>query len=184
MLATSFLLNTLLGNPLPASDALAQVAANPLTLLGMAIVGIITGPLSEELGWRGFALDVLQKRGSLLVSSLVVAPFWWAWHLPLFFMKGTTHSSWGVGTPDFWLFLLAILPLSVLHAWVYDRNRRSILAAVLLHFAYNLSLTLVYPIFVTVKLLQAILLVVVATGMVLTDGSRRRSGSGVKKGQL
>lgn len=89
--------------------------------------------------------DQLQKKWSPLFSSLILAPFWWAWHLPLFFMSGTTHYNWGVGTTHFWLFLAGAFPLSILLAWVYNHNDRSILAAVLLHFMANFTLSLVHP---------------------------------------
>ncbi len=40
--------------------------------------------LGEEPGWRGFALPQLQSRHSPLVASLMLAPIWALWHLPLF----------------------------------------------------------------------------------------------------
>jgi membrane protease YdiL (CAAX protease family) len=82
--AIGILLSSLLGNPPPDLKMLTQIASNPAMLLGMVVIGIMTGPLSEELGWRAFALDRPQARRSPLVSSLIIAPFWWAWHLPLF----------------------------------------------------------------------------------------------------
>src|SRR5689334_13780197 len=39
--------------------------------------------LGEEPGWRGFALSELQERYSPLRSSLLLAPIWALWHLPL-----------------------------------------------------------------------------------------------------
>lgn len=168
----SFLVDSLLGNPLPDFETLAGIAENPLMLVGLVVFGIIIGPLSEELGWRGFAIDRLQARLSPLVSSLVLAPFWWAWHLPLFFMRGTTQSVWGLGAFSFWLFLIGIVPLSILLTWVYNHCGRSILAAVLLHFTYNFTLGLVYPFSGTVNLLHVILLLITAGGMVLVDRAR------------
>jgi membrane protease YdiL (CAAX protease family) len=100
-------------------------------VVGMVVIGIITGPSSEELGWRGFALERLQSRWLPLVSGLILAPLWWGWHLPLFFVSGTTQYAWGFGTPSFWLFLMGIVPLSILLTWVYNHDGRSILAAVL-----------------------------------------------------
>jgi membrane protease YdiL (CAAX protease family) len=164
-----FSLNSLLGNPLPPFERISQIAANPLLLIGIVITGILTGPLSEELGWRGYALDRLQARWSPLVASLVLAPFWWAWHLPLFFVRGTTQYKWGVGTPDFWYFMLAIVPLTILLTWVYNHNRRSILGAVLLHFMYNFSLGMVYPLSQNMNLLHVILMYAIAIGLVATD---------------
>jgi len=164
-----FSLYSLLGNPLPPFERLSQVAANPLLLIGIVIAGILTGPLSEELGWRGYALDRLQARWSPLVASLVLAPFWWAWHLPLFFVRGTTQYKWGIGTPDFWYFMIAIVPLTITLTWVYNHNQRSILGAVLLHFMYNFSLGMVYPLSQNANLLHVILIYAIAIGLIATS---------------
>jgi len=169
LFALTFLIDTLFGHALPAFETLAEIAAHPLLLVGMAVGGIITGPLSEELGWRAYALDRLQARWSPLVSSLILAPFWWGWHLPLFFMRGTTQHAWGFGTPAFWLFLLGILPLSVLLTWVYNHNGRSILAAILLHFTYNVTIGLAQPLPVRVNQLHVILLFITAAGLALAS---------------
>jgi len=45
--------------------------------------------LGEEPGWRGFALPRLQKLHSPLIASLILAPIWALWHLPL---MGNDHS--------------------------------------------------------------------------------------------
>jgi membrane protease YdiL (CAAX protease family) len=164
-----FLVDAWLGHPLPELETWSRIAANPLMLVGMSIGGIITGPLSEELGWRGFALDRLQAGWTPFVSSLTLALFWWGWHLPLFFISGTTHAEWGIGTPSFWLFLAATGPLSILLTWVYNQNSRSILAAVLLHFTYNLTLNLVHPMSVRVHALHVVSLGVAAMGLMLTQ---------------
>src|SRR5262249_35001870 len=39
--------------------------------------------LGEETGWRGFAIQHLQEKRSALRSSLILAPIWALWHLPL-----------------------------------------------------------------------------------------------------
>lgn len=39
--------------------------------------------LGEEPGWRGFALPQLQTKHSQLIASLILAPIWAIWHLPL-----------------------------------------------------------------------------------------------------
>lgn len=158
-------LNSLIGKPTPEFSAFSQIFANPLLLVGMIIIGILTGPLSEELGWRGFALGKLQTRWSPLISSLILAPFWWAWHLPLFFMQGTTQYRWGIGTAYFWLFMIAIIPLTILLTWVFNENKRSILAAVLLHFMYNFTLGVVSPLPERIFLFQVVFLFIAAGGV-------------------
>src|SRR4051812_42834093 len=39
--------------------------------------------LGEEPGWRGFALPRLQKQHTPVMASLILAPIWALWHLPL-----------------------------------------------------------------------------------------------------
>jgi membrane protease YdiL (CAAX protease family) len=151
---------------------LARVVSNPLMLVGMAVIGMLTGPIAEELGWRGFALERLQVRWSPLVSSLILAPLWWGWHLPLFFMKGTTQYAWGLFTPLFWFFLVGTVPLAIVFTWVCNHNGKSILAAILAHFTYNLTFSLVHPFSVSVYAFHVILMFVVAGAMVLGDRFR------------
>jgi membrane protease YdiL (CAAX protease family) len=83
------------------------------------------GPVPEELGWRGCALDRLQERDSALISSLIIGGTWALWHLPLFFIAGTYQHGLGVGTPAFWLFMVTKFPDSILMTWIYNNTRRS-----------------------------------------------------------
>ena len=163
----SILLSVLLGQPPAGFLQVGRIAANPLALIGIVIIGIVAGPLSEELGWRGYALDWLQARWNPIIASLILGLIWWAWHLPLFFIVGTTHYTWGLGTAEFWLFLVGVVPLSVLMTWVYNANERSILAAILLHFTYNFTLGLAYPLPAQTLSIQVVLMFVVAAGVVL-----------------
>ena len=100
----AILLNSLTGGSQPGYAAVNRILAQPVALFPMILSGIIGGPLAEELGWRGFALDRMVRRWGLLTASLVLGVIWWAWHLPLFFIKGTIHNQWGIGTAYFWVF--------------------------------------------------------------------------------
>jgi membrane protease YdiL (CAAX protease family) len=150
--ALGLLAEMLAGRDVPFFPYLAALAARPLLVSSwlpvIALQVALLGPLSEELGWRGYALDALQARHSALVSSLVVGLLWSVWHVPLFFVRdaGSFYYEWGFGTPLFWLFLLRLTALSVPITWVYNNNRRSILSAILLHFAYNFTFSFVSPV--------------------------------------
>ena len=121
----------------PGAEAIDQIMAQPAALIGMLLMALIVGPLAEEFGWRGFALDPLQARWSSLSASFIVGIFWWAWHIPLFFMSGMLQSEWGLGTASFWAFAVTVLALSILYTWVFNNTKCSILSAILLHFMYN-----------------------------------------------
>jgi membrane protease YdiL (CAAX protease family) len=107
-----------------------------ITQLGSFIPLLIIGPLSEELGWRGYALDRLQTKWNALVSSLVVGVLWALWHLPLFYMVGTSQRE--TQTP-FVAFLVGITALSILFTWLYNNTGRSIWTVVFFHWLYTYS---------------------------------------------
>ncbi len=137
LLTLGLLTDKLFGGAFPPLGEAEQTLAQPAALLLYIGANLIGGPLGEELGWRGFALDRLQKKWNALVASLVLGIIWAAWHLPLFFIKGTPQQGLGFGTFRFWLFCLLVVCLSVLTTWVYNNTHRSTLSAVLMHFMFN-----------------------------------------------
>ena len=116
-----------------------EIINQPLRLISMAIFLLIFGPLPEEIGWRGFALDKLHNKLNMLHSSMIIGLFWALWHLPLFFIPGTYQNNLGVLSLNFWLFFLTLFPDSILYTWIYFKNRRSTLAAILIHFSTNFA---------------------------------------------
>jgi len=156
-------INALIGSAAPAMEGFAQVRLHPAALVGILIGGLVGGPLSEELGWRGFAQDKVQARWPGWKANLLLAAVWWAWHLPLFFIEGTTQARIGLGTAGFWLFLANIVPLTFIMAATYNANRRSVLSAVLLHWLFNLTVTLVFPLPIVYNTIAVILCTVAAS---------------------
>ena len=98
---------------------------------------LLFGPLPEEMAWRGYVLDGLQARWNALIASLILGIAWTLWHLPLFLIEGSYQYGLGIGTPQFWLFVLGMVPQSILMTWIYNNNRRSTVTAVLFHFMIN-----------------------------------------------
>lgn len=83
----------------------------------------------EELGWRGVALPLLQRRFTPLTSGLLVGLVWGLWHLPAFALSGTVQSAWSFGP-----YLAGIVALSVIMTWIFNSSNGSILVAWLIHF--------------------------------------------------
>jgi membrane protease YdiL (CAAX protease family) len=83
----------------------------------------------EELGWRGVALPLLQRRFTPLTSGLLVGLAWGLWHLPAFALSGTVQSAWAFGP-----YLAGLVSLSVIMTWFFNASRGSILIAWLIHF--------------------------------------------------
>jgi uncharacterized protein len=96
------------------------------------LVGFFGGAL-EEIGWRGYGQEALQRRMPVLLAALVIGLFWAAWHLPLFFIAGTYQAGLGVGTAAFWGFHGAIVFGSVLYGWLYNASGGATFAALMFH---------------------------------------------------
>ncbi len=135
----------LLGGVLPKMDYFNTLKAQPVEIPIFIVMMLIGGPLAEELGWRGLLLDSFQKKWSSTVSTLVLFFIWWLWHLPLFFLNGTSHFEWGLLSSMFWLFAMNVFLLTILMTLAYNSNQRSVLAPILVHFSYNLTLSLLVP---------------------------------------
>ena len=125
---------------------LNALMGGPALSLGMPLVGatiffafsVVPGSaLGEEIGWRGYVLPRLQSRMSALSASLLIAPIWGLWHLPLW-LTGDP-----VKTPTFFVpFVVGVFALSVITTWVYNSTGGSLLMVVLLHATSNLPITL------------------------------------------
>ena len=157
----------LLGGARPTYDVLR---AGPGAVVSGLIINLMGGPISEELGWRGVVWDRMRAKRPFLTSALVLGLIWALWHLPLFWVEGTSQNTLyafpGIG---FWAFILQGVLFTVLFGWVYDRTDRSILSAILLHWSVNAAANTLYPfgpvaIAVTTVLLAVVVAVLAAPG--------------------
>jgi CAAX protease family protein len=92
---------------------------------------LLIGPI-EELGWRGVALPLLQRRFAPLWAGLILGAIWGFWHLPAFLLSGTPQSAWSFGP-----YVIGVLALSVILTPMFNAARGSILIAALFHFQMN-----------------------------------------------
>jgi len=97
----------------------------------------------EEFGWRGYALDRLQRRFNAITSSIVLGIIWWVWHIPAL---GLQSSTLGTQPINIWVFLVVILENAILFTWIYNNANRSILAVILFHAMFNMASYATIPI--------------------------------------
>ncbi len=153
---------------LPALQGFSGKPGDFVALVFIAIQVLLMGPLAEELGWRGFALDRLSSRWNILFAGLILGVIWGLWHLPLFFISGSMYAGWGFGTGLFWLFLLRMTALSILISRVYEWTTRSILSAVLMHFMFNFTYGFFQPSPAEIHLYGTLIITLLAAGSWLT----------------
>lgn len=75
-------------SPMPEVTFIKMLIKRPYMLPLIIFVSIISGPLNEEFGWRGFALDILLKKRGFWSASAILGFIWAIWHLPWYFMPG------------------------------------------------------------------------------------------------
>jgi uncharacterized protein len=152
--------------PSPASGHIAKAAASFLWVL------LLGGPLGEEFGWRGYALPKMTDRYGWRVASLALGLVWAAWHLPLFFMPGTSQNQTPLAA-----FVVMTLAISVIFAWLFNHTRRSVVPALVLHTAIN-TWSFIVPVLPSDEtrrpyFLAAGLMVVIAVALLLWPNASR-----------
>ncbi|GAA4982206.1 CPBP family intramembrane glutamic endopeptidase [Actinopolymorpha pittospori] len=142
-----------------ASSTVASVGG----WLGVVAYTLVSGPLSEEFGWRGY----LQPRLRLvmhhpLALTAVIGATWACWHLPLFFVPGTRQHDDGLLSYSGLCLLASFFPLSFVALLLTERLRGGVPAAILLHAAWNMTGALMPPTRGAGAVLQLAVLVAVA----------------------
>ncbi|MFG2584492.1 CPBP family intramembrane glutamic endopeptidase [Streptomyces malaysiensis] len=101
---------------------------------------VISGPLSEEPGWRGTAYPRMRASMGRFRVGLVLGVIWAVWHLPLFFIDGTVQNELGLKSPSGVLFAVSTIPMAMLTACAYERA--GVVASIAVHFAVNTTMVL------------------------------------------
>lgn len=115
----------------PDLRLLGQVDYLPyLGILPALVLWLLTFGFAEEVGWRGFALPRLQANYSAYAASLILGGLWALWHAPAFFYRDTYMA---MGFLVFPMVLVSVLAASVVHTWLYNGTRGSLLMVVLFH---------------------------------------------------
>jgi membrane protease YdiL (CAAX protease family) len=110
------------------------LVAMPLLLFTTAQILTNSGPLGEELGWRGYALPRLLERWLPMTAGLVLGLVWTLWHVPAFLFSGIVNSS----LANLGWYALGTVGLSLLMTWLFLRTRGSVLiAGIIPHFVIN-----------------------------------------------
>jgi membrane protease YdiL (CAAX protease family) len=114
--------------------------AFPLALLASIFLDV--GGVTEETGWRGFALPLLQERTTPLAASLIVGALWGIWHFPA--RPDILLGAYGAGGGALLLGILVVrfLFLSVVMTYFYNRVGGSTLIAIAMHGLHNDSVCL------------------------------------------
>lgn len=129
----------ILGYDMPGMDYIHAIIGNPLMVPLVILISLVSGPLNEEFGWRGYALDKLIVRLGFLKASLLLGFIWAIWHLAWYFTPGQAqYNLLQDSLFDALMMVPSLMLLSVFVSFVYIKTKRSILAGALVHMFSNL----------------------------------------------
>jgi membrane protease YdiL (CAAX protease family) len=124
---------------MPGMEYIYAVKRAPYLVLWVLLLSLLSGPVNEEFGWRGYALDKLLVRFGFRKASFILGFIWGIWHLPWYFMPG--QAQYGLlrnSVFEAFLFIPSVILLSFVVSFVYLKTNRSILAGALVHMSGNL----------------------------------------------
>ncbi len=129
----------LLGYEMPGMNGIHAIIQNPLNLFLVLFFSVISGPLNEEFGWRGYALDKLFVRFGFTGATLLLGFIWGIWHLAWFFTPGQAQYDLLQNSLfDAVMYLPSVMVLNFAVSYIYIKTKRSILAGALVHMFANL----------------------------------------------
>jgi membrane protease YdiL (CAAX protease family) len=121
----------------PLQAALAQWPLFFTAYLPAVLIFMIFPALTEEPGWRGFALPRLQQQYGPLLGSLILGLLHGVWHLPAFLMTAGPMAMGPFNAGAFVYNTLVIMVTAVIWTWVFNNARGSIFMALVLHGTNN-----------------------------------------------
>jgi uncharacterized protein len=136
----------------------------------MVVLAMVLAPILEEAGWHGYGVDSLRAHASMWTATLLFAVLWCVWHAPAVLVRGSyQHQLAQMDNPLFVInFFVSILPTALVANWLYYKNRRSIVGAVLFHTMLNGSAVLLNAGQVA-KCIATVLYVLVAAAIAVSD---------------
>ena len=105
-----------------------------------AFLTLVLASTFEELGWRGYGFESLQSRYTFFAASIVFSILWSLWHFPLIFVNHMyPYEIFHQNILYAVNFFVSIIPMGVIISWLYIKNRKSVLAVILIHIIINFS---------------------------------------------
>jgi len=111
----------------------ANLPVSPIILaIPYFFLMLLIGGGQEEFGWRGYALEPLQKKLGVIPASLLIGSVWGIWHLPLWVMPGDGHSTY-----PFIAFFIMTSSISLVYSWLYNASNQKLSTVIIFHAISN-----------------------------------------------
>lgn len=165
----------------PGFGGIQEIIRAPYLILLYLGFALISGPLNEEFGWRGFSLDHLLVRYGFMKGSLILGFIWGIWHLPWYFYQGNgQYIAWNIHPVHGLFMIVSAITTALMCSVVYIMRNRSVMAAALVHLLSNFLVggTIIYPFddiyIVTSLYVVAVMEVFIAAAVIKTKQYKQR----------
>ena len=96
------------------------------------LVMVFFGGGQEEIGWRGYISPFLEKKFGLAAGGLILGIIWAIWHLPLWFISGTSQVYM-----NFAGFMMGLIGKSYIFSWIVKKSGNRLSSGLAIHGAVN-----------------------------------------------
>jgi membrane protease YdiL (CAAX protease family) len=145
----AFIAGNLLGMNI-VLDSAAEIIGSVISVMLI----IIVGGVGEEIGWRSFLKTTLEKKYSVLVSSIIVGIMWGLWHI----------DRWNIGIVFMSIMVLETVSISIIMALILKDTNNNIILSTALHSSYNIG----FQIFFGVRFTETKITMLIAVTMFIT----------------
>jgi membrane protease YdiL (CAAX protease family) len=104
----------------------------PTLMVAIFFFVFFIAAIGEELGWQGYAFNLLQARWNALESSIILGLAWAIWHL-IPFIQANHTPRWIAGQ------CVTTILARIIIVWLYNNAGQSVFIAILFHTMLNVS---------------------------------------------
>jgi membrane protease YdiL (CAAX protease family) len=108
-----------------------KLSASVTLLTVTRFLWIIVGAIGEEIGWRSFLQPMLEKKYTVIVSSLIVGVIWGLWHIPVYWQGGLVFVMG---------FLFFIISSSIIMAILQRNTQKNLIISSAYHATINITI--------------------------------------------
>lgn len=126
---------------------------------------LLSGPLGEEIGWRGFAQIELQKKHSPLKASIILGFWWGIWHLPIWFTTGYV----GIDLIKYMLFFMISIQSTTIIMTVFYNLNQNLIVPIIIHQFFNFFIGIINGNLIDLIMYNALFYLVVAVLIIVIN---------------
>ena len=106
-----------------------QMDINILAILFKIGIGTLIGAIGEEIGWRSFLQPTLEKKYSVIISSIAVGFIWGLWHMQ-HYINGILFVL---------VYIVFTISVSIILVFISKDTKYNIIISSLFHASINIS---------------------------------------------